>query len=276
MGGDYDGAAYHDKIANLLQTLAQKAEQQQLEARVLDQLYQRWQNLQQTQQEINSRWDSTIQSFIDDSARQELALQAKHEEELDGFVEQWKDPMFVRQFSKPSAKLVELREQERSLGISRMYGQAKEVKALADRMQREETNAAQARINAQMSLEREVVAVRQEKELISLAAHRDRTLKGMQSQKEKELRPVLTAIQQIKAKKLSIHKTQSSLPSLPPGRANTSSGRYLNVTQARYAQFRMEKRRVLLDVAPVDDQMIAQMKRPTTTRVRTALRATAK
>jgi hypothetical protein len=100
----------------------------------------------------------------------------------------------------------------------------------------------------------------------------------MEAEKAKELRPVLRAIQQIKAKRSPVHKAPSVLPSLPAGRNDTAStaGRSRDgteKTQARYAQFRSEKKTTLLEVAPVDDQLLAQMKRPTTTaRAQTAMR----
>jgi hypothetical protein len=283
MNGDYDTAEHQDKIMGTLQSLIQKAEQKQSEERSIDMLYQRWQHLQTKQQEITSRWDTKIRELLEESETQRLALQSKHDEELEQFIAKWKDPGFLRPFNKPSPKLIQLREQERAMGLSRMYAKAKETKGVADRLQREETQAAQSRINAQMASERHTLGVKQEKELISLAAHRDRTVKAMQGEKARELKPVTMAIQQIKAKKSAVPKMPSSLPSLPTARADSGStaghsqeGSGSPGTQARYAHFRSEKRQTLLDVAPVDDQVIAQMKKPLKTRAKTSIRNRAK
>jgi hypothetical protein len=273
MDGEYDIAEQHDKISGLLQTTIQAEQERQNQDRALDALFQRWQQLQSQQQQITAKWDLRLSDFIAESDQQREDLQRVQDLEIEHFIARWKDPSFLHPFSKPSQKLLQLREQERAMGIARMYSQAKEMKAAADRLQREETQAAQARMNAQMAAERHKLSLKHEREMKSLAAYRERGVKSIQAEKAKELRPIQSALLQMKAKKATPTKLPSPLPSLPPSRGDspsTASGENLCSprTATRYSYFRSEKRRTVLDVAPVDDALLEQMKKPTTSTTR--------
>ena len=315
IAGDYDQAEKQDKIAGILQTVIQNEQQKINEDKTIDILYGRWQQLIQKQNRINQKWDTKVQEFIAESDKQKEEMEIAHEEEVENFLSKWKDPSFLRPFNKPSSKLLQLREQEKAMAISRMYSQAKEMKAVADRLQREETQQAQAKISATMTMERNKLAAKQNKEVNAWNSYRQRMLKSFQAERQKELRPIQTAMQQIKAKKSSPMKgsgakrphygiANSALPVLPNSRAesalseastrsahqskksansnasnaaNNNNNNFSPRTQAIYTRFRSEKKTTLLDVAPVDEATLLAMKKPPTTRPRsTASNATSR
>lgn len=271
--GDYDKAEYQDKIVSVLQMVTNMEQQKQAEGRSIDALYVRWQHLQKQQNEITQRWDEKINKFKDECDEKLDRINEQQEKEIDEFLDKWKDPNFLRPFNKPSSRLLQVREQEKAMAISRMYAQAKEMKAVADKMQLEETRAAQQRINEQMTIERNKLAIKHDKELKAHKTYRSRTVKAYEAEKQKELRPVITALGQIKAKKVSPSKMKSSqLPALPPTARGSESestaaagSLYSPRTQTRYSHFRSEKKTVRLDVVPVDEATLAKMKRPVTT-----------
>jgi uncharacterized membrane protein YqiK len=219
-----------------------------------------------------SSWDHKKCEFLCGLEKQLETLRSEYSVEAELFVAKWKDPAFLRQFSKASTKLSELRDQEHAMGLARMYGQAKEVRAIADRLQREETQAAQARISAQMATERHKLCEKHEKAIQAIIAYRDRTLAAMEREREKELRPIQTALQQLKAKKTLPSQRPSSLPALSSRRSGSVCGSTAREalcsarTAARYSQFRTEKRATVLDVGPADDATLAEMKSPPTAR----------
>ncbi|OHS94737.1 hypothetical protein TRFO_10882 [Tritrichomonas foetus] len=278
--GDYDMAEQQDKIAGILNMVIQQEQQKLNEDRTIDKLYSRWQQLTHKQNQITAKWDKKIADFIAESDQQKIELDTTHEQEIDTFINKWKDPNFLRPFNKPSSRLLQLREQEKAMAISRMYAQAKEMKAIADRLQREETQAAQAKINATMTMERNKLAVKQNKEVSAWNSYRNRMIKSMQTDKQKELRPIVTAMHQIKAKKTAPSRMPSSLPNLPNNKPDTAvsesslsnnSNNYSPRTQAIYSHFRSEKKTTLLDVGPVDEQTLLAMKKPTTARSRSGI-----
>lgn len=260
MDSDYDVAEQQDKIAASLRALGKAEEQRSNKSRSLDMLFQRWQNLQRKQSEINAKWDQKIVTFLDEMEQQELELQAKQDREVDDFLGQWKDPAFVRQFGKPSQQLLLLRDQEKAMAVNRMYGEAREIKSFADKIQREETEAAQMRITAQMATDRDRLSVKHEKELEALRAYKERMLQAMMTEKAKELRPVQTALSQIKAKR----QPPSRLPKLASAKGSrvvSASVPYSPRTATRYSHFRSEKKTTLLDVVPVTDAGLQEMKK---------------
>jgi len=179
----------------------------------------------------------------------------------------------LRPYTKPSSRLLQLREQERSMGIARMYSQAKDMKMVADRLQRKETQAAQTRIAQQMAVERQKLSLRHQREAQALEVYKERTIRAIRNEKLKELRPILTALRQIKAKKTAPKRNpftpmreENSLLAVQDNLASPKAAK-------RFAQFRAEKKTTLLDVGPVDDQLLAQMKKPTVTRTKSVLTA---
>jgi hypothetical protein len=174
-----------------------------------------------------------------------------------------------------------LREQEKAMGLARLYAEAKAVQTEAGRLQREETRSAQARINAQMTSERYRLSEKHEKEIDALYDHRDRTLRSIQAARDKELRPIETALQQMKAKRPTLAKRPSSLPALATSRVPSAGptpvqeGLCSGRTAARYSMFKAEKRAALLEVPPMDEGVLEQMKNFPTGRVRLAVRGRA-
>lgn len=259
MDGDYDTAEEQDKIASTLQSLAQAEQQKDSEERVINVLFQRWQKLQQQQMQVLSKWEREISTFLLEIEQQERNLAEKQDREIDEFLEQWKDPGFVRQFGKPSPQLLHLRDQEKAMAVNRRYGEAREIKSFADKLQKEETEAAQSKITAQMAIEREKLGLKHAKEMEALKMYKERMLQGMENEKAKELRPIQTALSQIKAKK----HPPSRLPKLSSSkgvRKASSSLPYSPRTQTRYSQFRSEKKATLLDIVPVSDSQLQGMK----------------
>jgi hypothetical protein len=281
LDGDYDTAAECDTLGQVLQAMIQAEEQKRNEDSVIEALYQRWQQLQTQLAEVRGKWDQKLAEFLSATDNQRAFLKDQQDAEVEAFIARWKDPAFLRPYSKPSVKLMQLRDQEKTMGVSRMYGQAKEVRAIADRLQREETQAAQARISAQMASERHKLSEKHGKEIQALCAYRERMIKSIEAEKQKELRPIQTAIQQLKAKKTTPSKRPSSLPSLPSRRAESScsssplaqDGLCSPRTAARYSIFRSERKTTLLDVVPVNDRLLAQMKDPPTARSKSAVTA---
>ena len=234
-------------------------------------LYSRWKSLQKQQQEINNRWNQKISEFKSSSEAQFSKLEETQNKEVEEFILKWKDPNFLRQFNKPSTRLLQIREQERAMAVSRMYQQAKEMKAIGDKIQSEETNASQIRMSSQMALERKRLSEKHEKEKHKLIVHRDTSLRNMELEKKKELRPVNTALSQIKLKKVSTSTRPgtSQLPSLGHTTSRTPQmterdSVHSSPTQKKYSRFRSEKRTTLLEVTPLDEETLSMMKRPKT------------
>jgi hypothetical protein len=250
VAGNYDQAGVQEKLRESYRISLQLEDEQLNEDHRVDALFQRWQLLKQQEQEITERWDMKIDSLIAEERQKLDDMNARHQKEQKDFAEHWKDPATLRAFTKASARLLQLREQERAMAISRMYAQAKEMKAFADKVQRDETAAAELRIEERMSATRRAMLKQQDFERATFETHRTSVVNTYLFEKNEELRPIVTAIAQIRLKRANSLSGQTSALATERGAVGSQTPR----TQQRYAAFKAEKKVAKLRVCSVDDQ----------------------
>lgn len=261
--GDYDRAEQQDKNREVFNYTIQLEEERLSEDNRIDILFQRWQQLQRDQQTITEQWDSRITAFAKDDQVIFDKLTEDHNAERAEFDKLWQDPNTLRPFTKPSARLLQLREQERAMAVSRLYAKAKDMKAFADKIQREETDAAQERIRLQMDIDKQRMLRRQEAEISKHKVHRESVITMLDGEKQEALRPCVTAMSQIRLKKANLPKSRKS-----QGKGTTDAVPISARSHQMYAAFKAEKKPQLLPVRPVT----AEPEKPKST-VRSSSRA---
>jgi hypothetical protein len=92
-------------------------------------------------------------------------LKVKHECELAELKEKWENPATLALYSKPSPRLLQLRDIERKKVLLVDYFGAEETKRIADALERDETIQAQQRIAKIQEKQFEQLAKRQKMEL---------------------------------------------------------------------------------------------------------------
>ena len=265
VAGDYDEAEQQDKNEWAFNYALQLEQQQHSEDNRLDLLYSRYTKLQTKLNKENEYWDGQIDDCLKTNQDYVSMLKEKHQRELDNFEKQWKDPNFLLQFNKPSNKLLQYREIEKARAISRMYKQAKDIKQVADQLQKEETEAAQQRMERQMQFEKKRLLERQEKELRANEEHQEITLANLKKERETSTRPLINALAQIKAKKGTIPLNAKPHSSLLMSRDITNTISPLSPrTQEKFYSFKAERRKTRLAIKPVEEQPQTPKKRPQT------------
>jgi hypothetical protein len=249
---NYDQAGAQEKLRESFRISPQLEEEQLSEDHRVDALFQRWQSLRRQEQEISERWDSRIDRLIADEREKAEVTHARHQQEQNDFAERWKNPATLVAFTKASARLLQLREQERAMAVARLYAQAKEMKSFADQVQHDETVAAQLRIREQMDADKRTMLKRQEDERQAIETHRTALVNSYLIEKNEELRPIVTAIAQIRAKRPSANSGRVS--ALATERNQRDVACATPRTQQRYAAFKAEKKVAKLKVKPVDEE----------------------
>ena len=260
----YDEAEEIDKYEKAFNYSLQLEADKHKEDNRIDILYGRYQNLQERLQKEEEYWAQQEKEFLEQNDKFLEDLQEKHKKELEEFSEKWRDPNYLRQFNKPSSKLLQLREMEKARAISRLYQQAKDIKIVADKLQQEETQRAQAKIARQMQIDKQKLLERQKNDLVRNEQHKKKVLLDMKKEKEKVTRPIHAAISQMRAKKDTIPlttKPRSAAFSAPQESVSPISPR----THEKYISFRTEKRKTRLDVHPVDEKSLKTPKTRATT-----------
>ena len=254
--GDYVEAELMDRANKALVLSLQQEKLKAHQDNSLDILYSRYQKLQADKQNMEEYWNNRIATFIEQDNQRLEELKRKHEEELEEFNAKWRDPLFLRQFNKPSTQLLQLREMEKARAVSRLYDKAREMKAIADKLQKEETVAAQRKINQQMVMDRDKLAQKHEKELIRHKEHQDKNILTLNKEKENNLKHIINAIQQLKAKRGLIVQNRPSTASIKKIYALADGSPFSPRTQKQYTNYRAEKKRTRLDVKPADENAL--------------------
>jgi hypothetical protein len=248
---NYEGAEIHDRCLEIYRYTLKQETDRMSDSERIDALYQRWLQLQQDQDEVNERWDAKTSQYSQDDQERFDELMGRHADELKKHDEFWQDPINLRPFMKPSPRLLQLREQERAMAISRLYAQAKDMKQFADTVQKEETAAAQQRIARQMAVDKQKLLKRQENERNRHLTHRRSVLNTMEYERTEELRPIVTAMSQMRQKKNGVIGVRASTAT---SRSREATQLATPRTQEQYALYRAQKRVALLPVQPITDE----------------------
>jgi hypothetical protein len=253
IAGDYDMAGFHDRNYQLYLYSVKLDEERMNEDNRIDLLFQRWQSLQADMQEVNDKWDKRMNDYAQDDQNRWNKLIEAQNVEIGEFVEFWKDPVNLRTYNKPSSRLLQLREQERYMAVVRMYAEAKELKVVADRVQREETEQAQKRINDGMRIDRIKLEEKHQKERERHLNHRRQSLSAMELERQHELGPITTAMQQIRFKKPVQNTLKSSrvIQERGEGVGPAISPR----TRELYSVFRSQKKTDRLPVRGAEEEV---------------------
>jgi hypothetical protein len=260
---DYELAEENDAVLQLYRTLSKQEDDRLTDSERIDILYQRWLQLQRDQDEVNEQWDQKTAKFSQEDQAKFDELTGRHEKEQEKFNAYWRDVRNLRQFTKPSPRLLQLREQERAMAVSRLYGQARNMKEYADKVQREETDAAQQRMARQIAIDRQKMQNRQGSERNRHLSHRRSVLNTMEYERSEQLRPLVSAMTQIRAKKGAAMGTR---PSTAMSQTRRSYELATPRTQQQYVTYRAQKKVARLSVQPVADPLKPESRRGRSTR----------
>ena len=243
---NYDLAEECDMISSKIQKALKEKEIISKNDEIMGELYQRYKLLTLKKKEIVKKYNTMVEEFKLDSAKKLDDIINKHKVEMEELREKWKNDDFLRQFNKPSTRLLQLREMEKSMAISKMYSKAKETKSIADQMQKEESQKAQQKIAAQMEKERSKLKLTHNKEILVHSEYEKKTIAKLQQEMERTLNPIENALLQLKAKRSPVKKLVSSNTNFDEKDATLFSPR----TRTMYSQFRKQSLPSRLHVVP--------------------------
>jgi hypothetical protein len=144
------------------------------------------------------------------------------QDERDQFERDCTSEEFLMKFSKPSTELLQLRRIQKGLAFAHEFEEAKLVKAQGDRIQHDETLAAQARATEHIRLAYAQLLERQKQQLFCTAENGERKVRAFEERVAREddayanlARQLRSRLQETKSKK------GSALPPLLPSGSKT-------------------------------------------------------
>ena len=120
----------------------------------------------------------------------ERELRRRQDEELDAFQAHWNDIDFLKKFAKPSARLLQLKNMERSMILTKMFTEVQDVKRKIKELEKEESEKAQARAVQEMDKERKKILARHALEQRTFEQHCARQLEMIKQNQELKMRSV--------------------------------------------------------------------------------------
>ncbi|KAK8866364.1 hypothetical protein M9Y10_009326 [Tritrichomonas musculus] len=135
-------------------------------------------------------WEERISDYRKEQQKRISDLEEEHKRQMNEFEEQWSKPENMLEYNKPSPQLIRLRTTEQNLALQKNFERAKEVKAQADRLLREEQAEAQRRAVADMRLAYEAMDQRQRREMQCLLQHTQSTIESMERERDKCIVPM--------------------------------------------------------------------------------------
>jgi hypothetical protein len=249
------GQKYEDALTLVRQYECDEAVQENRQ-----QLEERQRRLEARREQINAEYDARIQKAQDLNAERYDELVARQTCDLEEFKGKWQDPDFLRQYSHPSTRLLQLRQAEKKLALSGRYDDAKKTKAMADRLQAQEEEAMQGTIEGIMRKEFVKLREQQKQETVRMVARDDKALNEVETQRQRTLEPIQAA-----AKRLLHTKQNTAVTRFRGVRRCHETAVTSPRTRSEFKKYR-ETAPAQLNFAPVDDATFDQLTKRTRSR----------
>ena len=115
--------------------------------------------------EFKKQWNEKMKETEDSCQERIKQVIEQQEAELEDFDAQWNDENYLRKFSKPSPLLLQLKAQERSMVLAKLYDRAKDIRRRSAQIEAEDTRNAQSRAMHEMIIQKKNLTKKQDYEL---------------------------------------------------------------------------------------------------------------
>ncbi|OHS96802.1 hypothetical protein TRFO_36959 [Tritrichomonas foetus] len=259
---DYRTAEKLDKALDLMNKSIEELQKKQIEMDREQSLNNRFESLQNKLDEINDKYDSKIQQLQATLDEKLNDLTNQQEFQIYQFKEKWQNPDFLKQFDRPSKRLLTMRHLEKRMALSKRYEEAKKTKMQADKLQANEEAAMQKQMEEIMKTDFLKLRATQQQEVDKMARRTDALIEELELQREREIAPVKIAIKQFDIKKnavtakkvITVPKTPAQLQMINQNKIAPKTPK----TAARIIKYRNECQADLA-ISPIDDEQFCKM-----------------
>lgn len=163
-----------------------------------------------------TEWEDRIKALKESEQSKIEEIEARQQKEREEFEEKCQTQEFLQKFTKPSARLLQLWKLQKGLALQHDFEGAKEMKARAEQLQKQETDEAQKRAISSVKVNYEKLVVKQQRELECAVANGKRKISQMEIEMKKDLenRDKLSKQVEIRMKEYRQPLKKSRLPPL--------------------------------------------------------------
>ena len=212
---DYDLGEQLDKDLNNL-IRAFNLELSKANSVIPSELESRREEVKKQMAEVETEWEQKIKQLKSSEQKKIEELEAKQAQERLEFEARCQAPDFLQKFTKPSSRLLQLWKLQKALALQHDFEGAKEMKAKAEALQKQETIEAQKRAIASVKQNYEMLVIKQQRELDCAVANGKRKVSQMRGEMKKDLenKEKLNKQVEIKMKEWRPPLKKSNLPPL--------------------------------------------------------------
>lgn len=168
------------------------------------------------QSETESKWKETLKELIQTRKDKREKLAEKHAEELAAFDEKHSEEQALREFAKPSKRLLQARYREQSFILIGDFGKARKTKAEVAAIEEYETSQAQMRAETEILARRQQLINKQNREMGALDNQTDQTIQETEKKRDEQIFIIQQRIRKLQHQKAQIPSTTKRLNSRSP------------------------------------------------------------
>ena len=175
----------------------------------MNRLFDRWKSIQNEIKSVHQSIDHQILVAADELRKKKAMYEQQHKENVQKIEEKFSSPSFFIRFYKPSSELLLLRDKETNLASQHQYKNAKEVKLLGDEQEQRETKETKDQIIQMKNSEIQKSETNKIHQTEKAQEQYQQRVNFLEADRERQLQPLLSAMQQLKNKKL--HATSNKI-----------------------------------------------------------------
>ena len=259
---DYDKAEECDMMAAIIAQQATKENKERAAYDLSCDLEERSNEIQDKYKQRSEYWKTRLMCNEKECDAKVAELQALQREEVNEFKAKWQSEDFMRQFNKPSVRLLQLRDIEKKLALQRKYTEAKQMKKMADDVQKQEERDIHRQLQEKMRNDYNKLRQRHKSEIAKLERFYEEQEQDMRLKMKRELDGLEKAMKAMEMKQSAPVKRRYFTP-----KARFADDTFVNEptstiptprTLQRFAQYRNE-RNGGLRIAPMDDATMSRL-----------------
>ena len=255
LSSDYESAGVYENAAQTILTNGIKQQNEELETTSRQNRQNRQQILQNKLKTTEASYNQQLESNAAECEKRLEEAEIRHQGEITEFKNNWKNPDYVKQFSKPSSRMLQLRYVEKKLALAKRYNDAVRQRKIGDKQQQVETEYLQKSLEQQMKNDFAKMREKQRIEIEKIEQHYDKLNDEIHSKMKKEIDSINFALRrniEVKSKPLknwsSPQSSQSDVESsLPTPR-----------TKKKFNQYKQD-RNVQIILTPFDDATLSKL-----------------
>ena len=259
---DYDKAEECDRLAAIISQKEAEEQQQKVQTDWTCDLEERSNEIQDKYKQRMDYWKTRLMCTDKECESKISELQSVQLQEVNEFKAKWQSEEFVRQFNKPSVRLLQLRDIEKKLALQRKYTEAKQMKKMADDVQKQEERDIQRQLQEKMRSDFTKLRQRHKSEIAKLERFYSEQEQDIRLKMKRELDSLEKAMKAMEMKQNAPVKRRYYTPKPRAADDMTSLEPTSTIptprTLQRFTQYRNERNGVLR-IAPMDEATMSRL-----------------